>query len=118
MQQVIDRKSVDRLATVFLTDRLELEAACVSRLLAITPHQLDGILEGRGAPSGEPTRRMNAIVATQSLLLSGYTPESAVRWMLEEPITDEGETAVDLLRGGRPEAIGMVLHGAYERMAS
>ena len=118
MQQEIDRKRVERLATAFLTDRVGLDRTCVASLLAVTPDEMDGILAGRGAPEGEPFRRINALVATQSLLLSAYTPDSAVRWMREDPITSDGLAAVDVLRTGAPEAIGIVLNGAYQRMAS
>jgi hypothetical protein len=118
MPDMIDRNRVERLATAFLTDHVNLERSCVASLLAVTEPELDGILSGRGAPSGEPTRRINALAATQSLLLSGYTPESAVRWMNDEPITDDGLTATEVLRTGSTEAIGIVLHGAYGRMAS
>ena len=118
MAQGIHRSTVDRLATAFLTDRVGIEKACVARLLCVTPETLEGILAGRGAPDGEPSRRIEALAATQSLLLSGYTPDSAVRWMTEEPITGDGMAAADVLRSGSPEALGVVLHAAYGRMAS
>lgn len=118
MQTGMHRNRIDRLAIAFLIDKVGIEAETVADLLATSFHDVRGILAGDGAKTPEIRRRIDAIAATQSLLLSGYTPDTAARWMRDQPITSDGRTSAAVLRECSPDALGIVLHAAYARMSS
>lgn len=82
----MDRPSSDprnvSLALAFLRDRVGMETSEIAEAVG-APHELvRDAASGRNVPWTEDQRHaVDAIVATQSLLLDGYTPDSAAAWL-------------------------------------
>ena len=118
MAATLDRPRIDQLAVAFMVDRVGVDHDTMADLLGVDLAQLVDILEGREATRHQARSGVDGLMAIQSLLLSGYTPDGAVLWMNTPTARLDGDAPLSVLMRGKPESISIVLKAAYDRMSS
>lgn len=118
MAATLDRPRIDQLAVAFMVDRVGVDHDTMADLLGVDLAQLVDILEGREATRRQAGSGVDGLMAIQSLLLSGYTPDGAVLWMNTPTARLDGNAPLSVLMRGKPESISIVLKAAYDRMSS
>ena len=63
-------------------------------------------------------KTMRTLTATNSLILSVYTPRSAVQWYRQPNPDLAGKSAADLLRSSDPERVTKVFLAAYKKVGN
>lgn len=117
MAKIIDTGKAERLATSFLVDRLGVDHDVAARLLGTDVAEIVAVLEGRGSRTPWARSRIEAVIATQSLLLSGYSPDAMEAWYREPSPMLDGRSPLDRMNDGDPSANGDILAAAYARIA-
>jgi len=118
MVTTLDTARIDQLAIAFMVDRVGVDHDTMAALLDIDLEQLVDILENRGETPRSARSGVDAFVAIQSLLLSGYTPDGAVEWMNTASPNLDGASPRSVLMRDEGRSVATVLRAAYDRMSS
>lgn len=113
----IPQERIDRMCMAFLVDRVGIGHEAAARLIHTDLRGLDDVLEEKGSADARGRSSLDGLAAIQSLLLSAYSPETAVRWMKEANEDLDHATPSYVLSSGVPDAIGRVLGATYRRIA-
>lgn len=119
MDSILGHPDTARLTLAFLTERVGMTEDVVGRLLGVSPAKVRGIVAGEDVGLDEGSRRaIRGLAATQSLLLSGYTPTGAAAWMRHPCRFLGGRSPRELMSSGDPAATALILRAANARMAA
>jgi len=119
MDGILGHPETARLTLAFLADRVGMTNGALGGLVGVEPCEVDALLDGREVELGEGARRaIRGLAATQSLLLSGYTPEGAAAWMRHPCRFLGGRSPREIMASGDPAATALVLRAANARMAA
>lgn len=118
MQETLAQDTINRLALGFLVDHVGIPTKSIARMVRLTPEQADDVIAGRSTTVGSESRRaIDGLAATQSMLLSAYTPTGAATWFKSPCPFLGGRIPAEILVSDDHAAIATVLRAAVERVS-
>lgn len=119
MGTILGHRDTAKLTIAFLSDRVGMTGSAIAKLLALTPNDVVALSDGHPIEiSPEAERSIRGLAVIQSMLLTGYTPESAAAWMRQPCRSLSGMSPREVLNSGETHAIGTVLNAAVDRMST